>query len=91
MPDFNVIQGKGSDFTAVPFVREADTCHSHPQDAGKRVFGRALMPGEVLQKGDMYGSSTGKWELVPEQLLGNEIRKGHGAILIRPGTPVTAR
>jgi len=61
-----------------------NTLHPHPQDTKKTIFGRALQTGEVLQKGDMYGSSTGKWEPVPKQLLGNEIHEGHGAILIRP-------
>jgi len=58
--------------------------HQHPQDAREMVEGRALEPGEILQKDDMYSSSGGKWERIPEPFVGNSVQEGHGAMLVRP-------
>ena len=36
--------------------------HKHPNPVIPQVHGRRLAPGEVIQKGDVYASSSGKWE-----------------------------
>ena len=56
----------------------------HPLNATETVSGRRIQPGGTLKRGDVYDSTTGKWEAVPEGLVGNVVEKGHGAILIRP-------
>jgi hypothetical protein len=56
----------------------------HPLNAMERVSGRTLQPGEVLQEDDVYDSTTGKWEPVPNAFVGNIVGEKHGAMLIRP-------
>ena len=61
-----------------------NTLHSHPQNVEQTIFGRFILPGEVLQKGDMYDSTTGKWEPVSNAFIGNVVEERHGAMFIRP-------
>lgn len=56
--------------------------HPHPRNAGERVFGRALEPGEVTQEGDVYDSTGEKWEPLP--MTGIVVHEDHAALLIRP-------
>jgi hypothetical protein len=64
--------------------------HLHPLEVAETVFGRVLQVGETLQKGDIYDSTTGKWEPIPEGILGSLVREKHAAILIRPARQCTA-
>jgi hypothetical protein len=56
--------------------------YSHPKDATARVSGRPLLSREKTQQGDVYSSSSGKWEPVPH--IGVPIPEGNRLIYIRP-------
>jgi hypothetical protein len=55
--------------------------HIHPV-SGETANGYALEPGDVLQKGDLYDSTTGKWSECP--CPGHTIGNNDGLIWIRP-------
>ena len=59
-----------------------DTTYVHPRNAEQTVFGRRLETDEILQDGDVYDSTSGTWEPVPN--VGCSIHGGHGATFIRP-------
>ncbi len=58
--------------------------YSHPRDSKQKVKGRLLCIGEIPKKDDVYDAPSGKWEPVPEELVGNPLRLYHDAILVRP-------
>jgi len=58
--------------------------YTHPLDQSQIIIGRILQPGETLRSSDYYDSTSGKWELVPYGLVGDEVQPRHGAIIIRP-------
>ena len=58
--------------------------HIHPH-GGEMLYGRRLRPGDVLQKADRLGSSSGNWGSVPMKLVGKTI-KNNLVVYIRPGT-----
>ena len=58
--------------------------HLHSLDARRTIFGRALQPGEMFKKGDMYDSMTGGWEPVPGRLLGTPVEQDDKVVFIRP-------
>lgn len=58
----------------------------HPLNADEVLRGNKLGAGKVLQEGDMYDSTTGKWEECPSSLLGSRVNGRSPAIWIRPAT-----
>ena len=46
------------------------------------VFGRRLVPGDVIQKDDVYESTTGKWEKAP--CPGVVLEAGVETVWVRP-------
>ena len=39
--------------------------HIHPMNPSQVVFGGRLQAGETIQAGDVYDSTSGKWEKAP--------------------------
>jgi hypothetical protein len=62
-----------------------NTLYEHRQDAEETTFGRRIQLGEEHQKGDKYDDlTTGKWELVPDALIGKVVEENSKSIFIRP-------
>jgi len=57
--------------------------HKHPTPVDPVVYGRRLTTGEVIQKGDLYASTTGKWE-ENEHCIGQTIHSGCQTYWVRP-------
>lgn len=57
--------------------------HSHPQIEGKTVFGRCVMVGDRLQKGDLYPGVKG-WTEIPQSIVGQVLEDNHPTIIVRP-------
>jgi len=53
------------------------------QRISKPIYGRWLGPGDVLRAGDVYDSTSGHWESLPDQ-AGVKIGRGNCTMWIRP-------
>jgi hypothetical protein len=60
--------------------------HIHPQPRSAVIFGRRLSVGEIIQEGDVYDSTTGKWEECPS-CVGQTINKSCTGYWVRPEKP----
>lgn len=54
----------------------------HP-DSDHRIQGRLVQVGEVLEAGDHYDSTTGKWEPLAAAFLGKPL-ENNGTVVVRP-------
>ena len=59
----------------------------HPK-SGVQVQGMQLVRGVVLQKSDLYDSTSGKWENCP--CVGGTVPNGQHVVWIRPNTELSA-
>ena len=57
--------------------------HTHPKPVVSKVYGRRLTCGVLLKKGDVYDSSSGRWEEIPEFLIGQTIEAGCETYFVR--------
>lgn len=58
--------------------------HNNPQYVPSRVYGRRLVPGDVIEATDLYASTNGRWE--PAPLSGVVLGEGIDVIWVRPET-----
>lgn len=58
--------------------------HTHPMNPSQIVFGRRLHAGETIQVGDVYDSTSGKWEKA--LCSGSILRKGCATYWVRKET-----
>lgn len=56
--------------------------HGHPLDLSRVIYGRRLNPGEMIKPGDVYDSTSGKWEKAP--CPGMAVPEGFHVVWVRP-------
>jgi hypothetical protein len=56
--------------------------HTHPMPV--EVYGTRLVAGDVIKEGDIFASSTGRWEKAPPCHFGFKLQEGCRAYWVRP-------
>lgn len=60
---------------------ERSTVHNHPSDASRKVYGKKLVPGDIIDE-DVVLDGPGGWQKCPQELVGQTVQEDAGAVFI---------